>query len=305
MQLLHVFGPAGPRCTASVRIGASIAEVHAVIEAETGIPPDEQSLFHGLDQLLYDSSIAALGASDSVSLLLVQCSGHEHRIRFFMNHARPDNFETIVTQLSQIDVQSAEELDAISRIIVEKALADPLLCETYADMIYALCGRLPEFPTERAGAPVHDFRRSLLNTLQDEFESSEERDKLHRSGIAGMENEGERMLACVKLVGNLFLRRMLHWKMIGNVAFELIGAAQSPPPREQDIKCACVLLRVAGCRMDAKQQAREHMGRIAQRLQQIQTADVDGRASISSRLQFQIQHLLDLRQSGWQDKKFP
>ena len=93
------------------------------------------------------------------------------RVRALLNKICPDNLKTIVETLASIELQKAEELEYVIKIIFGKALVEPHYCETYADMVFALRTRYPEFPAENEGEKPHSFTRVLLNTVQNEFES--------------------------------------------------------------------------------------------------------------------------------------
>ena len=93
------------------------------------------------------------------------------RVRALLNKICPDNLKTIVETLASIELQKAEELEFVIKIIFGKALVEPHYCETYADMVFALRTRYPEFPAENEGEKPHSFTRVLLNTVQNEFES--------------------------------------------------------------------------------------------------------------------------------------
>ncbi|CAE8733580.1 unnamed protein product, partial [Polarella glacialis] len=67
------------------------------------------------------------------------------KVRSLLNKICPDNLKTIVERLATIELNKAEELEIVIRIIFQKALAEPHYCETYADMVFALRTRYPEF----------------------------------------------------------------------------------------------------------------------------------------------------------------
>ena len=93
------------------------------------------------------------------------------RVRALLNKICPDNLKTIVETLASIELHTAQELEDVIKIIFGKALVEPHYCETYADMVFALRSRYPEFPAESEGEKPHSFTRVLLNTVQNEFEN--------------------------------------------------------------------------------------------------------------------------------------
>eukprot|EP00438_Fugacium_kawagutii_P016826 Skav203785 [mRNA] locus=scaffold206:431933:438994:+ [translate_table: standard] len=75
----------------------------------------------------------------------------QRNARSLLNKICPDNLGVIVDQLASIKLHKAEELECVIRIIFKKALAEPHYCETYADMVFALKERYPQFPPENEG----------------------------------------------------------------------------------------------------------------------------------------------------------
>jgi len=88
-----------------------------------------------------------------------------------LNKICPENLDTIVEKLANIELQKAAELECVIKAILGKALVEPHYCETYADMVFALQKKYPEFPPENEGERPLTFTRVMLNTVQNEFES--------------------------------------------------------------------------------------------------------------------------------------
>lgn len=237
----------------------------------------------------------------------------ERRVRSLLNKICPENLKIIVERLALIELHKAEELEFVIRIIFAKALAEPHYCETYADMVFALRTRYPEFPAEQEGEKATTFTRVLLNTCQNEFESlpstfeaTEEEKRQHSAEDLRIEmkKRKDKMLANMKFIGNLFLRQLLAVKVIGQVVHDLVGLKETPP-EEHMIECVCELLRSIGYTLDGTSHGKVLMSQFSARLQDLKrTHDANGRIAFSKRIQFQIQDLLDLRNNGWQEKLF-
>jgi len=235
----------------------------------------------------------------------------ERRVRGLLNKICPDNLKTIVDRLAEIELHKADELEFVIKIIFGKALAEPHYCETYADMVFALRSRYPEFPPEREGERPQTFTRVLLNTCQEEFEtlptsfdpSEEEKGKYSADDLQlEMKKRKDKILANMKFIGNLFLRQLLAVKVIGQVVHDLVGIKESSP-EEHMIECVCELLQAIGYTMDQSSAGKVLMSQFAARLLDLKRlSDKDGRAQYSKRIQFQIQGLLELRQNGWEKK---
>lgn len=229
-----------------------------------------------------------------------------------MNKICPENLKTIVAQLAQIDLKRRQDLELVIRIIFEKALAEPHWCETYADMVFLLRDKYPEFPPETEGEPVQTFTRMLLDICQATFESfpssfepsPEAKKNMDEEDLCKIIREKLRMLANMKFIGNLFLRQLLGVRVIGQVVYALIGMSASPP-EDHKIECVCELLHTIGHELDGQKHGRQLLLEFIARLLELKRlTTTDGKPYYSKRTQFQIQELLDLRKNSWQKKMF-
>jgi len=280
--------------------------------------PDRKELI-GSDFKQTKKKADALKAS-STGYKIQQAQNNEERIerevRSLLNKICPDNLKTIVERLALIELRRAEELQHVIHIIFQKALAEPHYCETYADMVFVLRTRFPEFPAETEGEKAHTFTRVLLNTCQNEFESlptsfeptDEERTKLSEQELSlEMKRRKDKTLANMKFIGHLFLRQLLAVKVIGQVVHDLIGIREGQMPEEHMIECVCVLLQAIGHTLDGTTHGKMLMSQFAHRLidlKRSKKADGTDNFAFSKRIQFSIQDLLDLRQNNWVKKLF-
>jgi hypothetical protein len=237
----------------------------------------------------------------------------ERKVRSLLNKICPDNLKTIVERLALIELHKADELEFVIRIIFSKSLAEPHYCETYADMVFALRTRYPEFQPENEGEKAQTFTRVLLNTVQNEFESlpsSFEPTPEELASCSGeelrleMKRRKDKMLANMKFIGNLFLRQLLAVKVIGQVVHDLIGIKESLP-EEHMIECVCQLLEAIGFTLDGTSHGKQLMTQFSARLQDLKRmVGPDGKTAFDKRIQFKIQDLLDLRGNLWQKKLY-
>eukprot|EP00930_Biecheleria_cincta_P056007 TRINITY_DN4221_c1_g3_i1.p1 TRINITY_DN4221_c1_g3~~TRINITY_DN4221_c1_g3_i1.p1 ORF type:complete len:1113 (+),score=296.35 TRINITY_DN4221_c1_g3_i1:92-3430(+) len=242
----------------------------------------------------------------------------ERRVRSLLNKICPDNLGVIVEQLAHIELFNHEELEYVIRIIFGKALSEPHYCETYADMVFTLKSRYPEFPPQNPDEKPHTFVRVLLNTCQNEFENlpttfspnEEEIQQYPREELnLMMKQRKDKMLANMKFIGHLFLRQLLAVKVIGQVVHDLIGIKEAGEvPEEHMIECVCELLQAIGYTLDETPHGKNLMDSFAARLKDLsrhqgveRTPDGKG---FTKRIRFQIEDLLDLRREGWRKKLF-
>jgi len=233
-----------------------------------------------------------------------------------LNKICPDNLTVIVDQLASIKLVKAEELEWVIRIIFKKALAEPHYCETYADMVFALKERYPQFPAENENEKPATFTRVLLNNCQNEFENmpatfeatDEERVKFPNPEELQQElkRKKDMMLANMKFIGHLFLRQLLAVKVIGQVVHDLIGIKENgSQPEEHMIECVCELLQAIGYTLDETTHGENLMNSFQARLKDLSKQLLgDGKQAFSKRIRFAIEDLLDLRRNKWQKKVF-
>lgn len=233
-----------------------------------------------------------------------------------LNKICPDNLSTIVDHLASIKLVKAEELEYVIRIIFKKALAEPHYCETYADMVFALKERYPQFPPENEGEKPATFTRVLLNNCQNEFENmpatfeATDEDRAKCPNPEDLQQELKRkkdmMLANMKFIGHLFLRQLLAVKVIGQVVHDLIGIKENGSlPEEHMIECVCELLQAIGYTLDESSHGENLMNSFQARLKDLSKHLLnDGKQAFSKRIRFAIEDLLDLRKAKWQKKVF-
>jgi len=234
-------------------------------------------------------------------------------VQGLLNKICPENLKVIVERLANVELKKADELEFVIGIIFQKALDEPHYCETYADMVFALRNKYPEFPPEHEGERPHTFTRVLLNTCQNEFESlpttlepsDEDRAKYTPEDLdLEIKKRKGKVLANMKFIGNLFLRQLLAAKVIGQVVHDLIGLRDGLP-EEHMIECVCVLLQAIGHTLDSSQTGKALMGQFAARLIDLKrTTTPDGKRAFSRRIDCLIQDLLDLRERDWRKKLF-
>jgi len=235
----------------------------------------------------------------------------ERNVRSLLNKISPDNSKTIVERLAQISLDNASELELVINIIFQKALVEPLFIETYVDMVSELSRSRREFPPEKEGEKPLTFARALINVCQNEFDSmvtpleptAEERVRMSPEDLEELRDKRKKMaLANMKLIGKLFLRKLLALEVIRRLVTELIGVTGDPElPGEEDwVEWACELLRAIGSTFDISPLGSTLMSQFASRLVDLRERTLpDGRAVLSKRIRFLIQDLLDLRANHW------
>jgi len=238
----------------------------------------------------------------------------KREVNSMVNKVCPENIITIVEKVASTEVRSQDELELVISLIFKKALTEPHYCETYADMVFALKQRMPEFPSETGGKPV-TFKTVLLNTCQNEFEalpailkmSTEELEGLDAAEIDFQKKKRkDRVLSNMKFIGHLFLRQLLSAKIIGSVIQDLTSCDQADVlPEEPMIECICELLSNIGYTLESTPVGKAAVTAVCGRLLDLKKREAQaGKGVYSKRIQFGIQDILDMRSAGWTKKTF-
>jgi len=234
-------------------------------------------------------------------------------VQSLLNKVCPENVTTIAARITEVEVTSAEELQLVISLIIKKAHTESHYCETYADLVYRLKGKLPEFPAPDGGKPV-SFKTALLNCCQHEFESmmrpAPEPQSDARADFQEMELRRQQRkaqtLANMKFIGHLFLRQLLTARIIGSVIQDLVMCGPGDVlPGEHVVECVCELLNSIGHTLESMPAGQSALQHVCGRLIDLkQRTDARGRLAYCKRIQFQIQDLLETRAAGWTKKVF-
>eukprot|EP00812_Abedinium_dasypus_P011439 NODE_4997_length_621_cov_158.851590.p2 GENE.NODE_4997_length_621_cov_158.851590~~NODE_4997_length_621_cov_158.851590.p2 ORF type:complete len:125 (+),score=32.23 NODE_4997_length_621_cov_158.851590:3-377(+) len=117
----------------------------------------------------------------------------------------------------------------------------------------------------------------------------------------------DKLHANMLFIGNLFLRKLLAVKVIGQIVTDLLGLreAENSVPDEHMIEYACQLLEAIGHTLDTHKDTRAMMSQFFGRLAQLKNAtNASGRPALTKRIVFQIQDLIDMRHNQWVKKVF-
>jgi hypothetical protein len=258
------------------------------------------------------------------------------KIQLILNQLTAENFNKLCEKLYQ-EIDSIEALEIVQTKIYDKAVLDqqqnpapgqPTFVELYAKVCHIIVqdnqpvnpstnapGKLffnsdPQLPPEQAKGG--QFRRSLLNRCQQEFERPSQG---KCEGWAGLSEEDRfiqqmkekrRTLGNVDFVGQLFLHGLLAEKTLHHcfklllenhyAKFDQFTKKGSPPPQDSDfdqLESFCKLLTTVGRTVD-RPQAKQFMDGYFSYLTQIM-----GQPTIIPRMKFHIEQIIELRRCGW------
>ncbi|KAG1360712.1 eukaryotic translation initiation factor 4G [Cocos nucifera] len=228
----------------------------------------------------------------------------QRQLKAILNKLTPQNFEKLFQQVKEVNIDNAVTLTGVISQIFDKALMEPTFCEMYADFCYHLAYELPDFTED---SEKITFKRLLLNKCQEEFERGEreeaEANKSEEEGEAKQSAEREekrikarrRMLGNIRLIGELYKKRMLTERIMHECIKKLLGQYQNPD--EEDIEALCKLMSTIGEMIDHPK-AKEHMDAYFDMMAKLSTNQ-----KLSSRVRFMLKDAIDLRKNKWQQRR--
>ncbi|CAF2264947.1 unnamed protein product [Brassica napus] len=228
----------------------------------------------------------------------------QRQLKGILNKLTPQNFEKLFEQVKNVNIDNVVTLTGVISQIFDKALMEPTFCEMYADFCVHLSGALPELNED--GEKV-TFKRLLLNKCQEEFERGEkEEEEASRVAEEGQVEQTEeereekrlkvrrRMLGNIRLIGELYKKRMLTEKIMHACIQKLLGYDQDP--HEENIEALCKLMSTIGVMIDHSK-AKVHIDAYFDRMKML-----SGKEELSSRVRFMLINAIDLRKNKWQER---
>ncbi|KAF3793019.1 Eukaryotic translation initiation factor 4G [Nymphaea thermarum] len=229
----------------------------------------------------------------------------QRQLKSILNKLTPQNFEKLFGKVKEVNIDNVVTLTGVISQIFDKALMEPTFCEMYADFCSRLAGALPDLVE---GNEKVTFRRLLLNKCQEEFERGEkeeaEADKDGEEGEtkqSAEEREAKRikarrrMLGNIRLIGELYKKKMLTERIMHECIKKLLGQYENPD--EEDVEALCKLMSTIGAIIDHPI-AKEHMDAYFDRMYKLSTNQ-----KLSSRMRFMLRDTIDLRKNKWQQRR--
>ncbi|CAK8541348.1 unnamed protein product [Lathyrus sativus] len=228
----------------------------------------------------------------------------QRQLKGILNKLTPQNFEKLFEQVKAVNIDNAVTLTGVISQIFEKALMEPTFCEMYANFCFHLAAALPDLSQDNEKIT---FKRLLLNKCQEEFErgerEQEEANQADEGEVKQSDEEREakrskarrRMLGNIRLIGELYKKRMLTERIMHECIKKLLGQCQNPD--EEDIEALCKLMSTIGEMIDHPK-AKEHMDVYFERIKLL-----SNNMSLSSRVRFMLKDTIDLRKNRWQQRR--
>ncbi|XP_010941007.1 eukaryotic translation initiation factor 4G [Elaeis guineensis] len=229
----------------------------------------------------------------------------QRRLKAILNKLTPQNFEKLFQQVKEVNIDNTVTLTGVISQIFDKALMEPTFCEMYADFCHHLASELPDFTEDNEKIT---FKRLLLNKCQEEFERGEreeaEANEAEEQGETKQSEEEReekrikarrRMLGNIRLIGELYKKRMLTERIMHECIKKLLGQYQNPD--EEDLEALCKLMSTIGKMIDHPK-AKEHMDAYFDMMAKLSTHQ-----KLSSRVRFMLRDAIDLRKNKWQQRR--
>ncbi|RWR80586.1 eukaryotic translation initiation factor 4G-like protein isoform X3 [Cinnamomum micranthum f. kanehirae] len=228
----------------------------------------------------------------------------QRRVKAILNKLTPQNFKKLFEQVKEVNIDSAVTLTGVISQIFDKALMEPTFCEMYADFCYHLAGALPGFNEDNEKIT---FKRLLLNKCQEEFERGEreqaEANRVEEGEIKQSNEEREqkkvqarrRMLGNIRLIGELYKKKMLTERIMHECINKLLGQHQNPD--EEDVEALCKLMSTIGEMIDHPK-VKVHMDAYFDVMLKL-----SNNHKLSSRVRFMLKDAIDLRKNKWQQRR--
>ncbi|CAI9102079.1 OLC1v1000276C2 [Oldenlandia corymbosa var. corymbosa] len=229
----------------------------------------------------------------------------QRQLKGILNKLTPQNFEKLFEQVKQVNIDNAITLTGVISQIFDKALMEPTFCEMYANFCSHLAVGLPDLSVDNEKIT---FKRLLLNKCQEEFERGErEQEEANQVDVKGEAKQSaeereemrlrarRRMLGNIRLIGELYKKRMLTERIMHECIKKLLGQYQNPD--EEDVEALCKLMSTIGEMIDHPK-AKEHMDVYFDMMEKL-----SNNMKLSSRVRFMLKDAIDLRKNKWQQRR--
>ncbi|OEH74741.1 eukaryotic translation initiation [Cyclospora cayetanensis] len=246
--------------SSSSAAAGGVQQVSPRSQQESPMPPSPQGTFS-----LPGGSAAAAAAGVSLGCgltwrprrALTREEEIERNVKSLLNKLTIEKFNVISEKVA-LTLEEAlarpSEVQLIVNAVIDKAVTEPDWSEMYADLCQVLQWRSVSPEGDSETIRKTPFMLALLNRIQTEFESmptvlttppaaaDSEDDQLELSRLK------RRVLGVVKLIGELFHRRLLGFKVVNDVVVQLV--MRSDAPDEHLVECFLQLIATVGYFID-------------------------------------------------------
>ncbi|XP_062257538.1 eukaryotic translation initiation factor 4 gamma 3-like [Platichthys flesus] len=244
---------------------------------------------------------AKQGAQGTQDLFKKVCS--------ILNELTPQNFSQVMKQVTSLTIETEEQLIGVTDLVFEKAIDEPILSAAYGNMCRCLA-TLKVPITDEPGNTV-SFLQLLLSRCRKEFYKEDEplfrtrqkeldsaasvstdRERLQKELQEARDIIRRRSVGNIKFIGELYKHKMLKEPAMHDCVINLLTNYD-----DDSLESLCSLLNTIGKEFDLM---------VAKRIMdkyfhQMQTIVTEGKTS--SRIQFMLKEIIDLRLHNWVSKR--
>lgn len=233
------------------------------------------------------------------------------KVRGVLNKLTPQKFETLISQVRELQIDTEERLQGVIDLVFEKAVDEPNFSVAYALMCKELAMmQVPTSTTANVEKKEYvNFRKLLVTRCQVEFEKQSIDESVRNEKVKEIEEctdpekkkelqfdleEYDRRLRMksvgnIRFIGELFKKNMLTVNIMLRCLNNLLTNRD-----EESLECLCKLLTTIGKEMEMEKKV--DLSDIFNTMKDI----VDScKKKVSSRVRFMLQDVIDLRQSKW------
>ncbi|KAF7457484.1 Mif4g domain-containing protein, partial [Cryptosporidium felis] len=225
-------------------------------------------------------------------------------VKSLLNKITVEKFTVIAEKLAVCidEIRNVEELEELVKQVLDKAITEPDFSEMYADLCQILKWRSPVLECGDGKSSI-GFSRALLARCEQEFKNmprnmtptEEERQQYDSEELNILYRKRKlHVLGIIRLIGELFIRKMFPMRSLNELVFDLVMIQESPD--EYAIECLCQLIMTTGYYLDSNEKSRMIVDQWFGRLKELQNT------TISTRLNCLIQDVFDLRKHKWVKK---
>uniref|UniRef100_A0A3P8W7K9 Eukaryotic translation initiation factor 4 gamma 3 n=1 Tax=Cynoglossus semilaevis TaxID=244447 RepID=A0A3P8W7K9_CYNSE len=233
------------------------------------------------------------------------------KVRSILNKLTPQKFNQLMTQVTELTIDTEERLKGVIDLVFEKAIDEPSFSVAYGNM--CRCLATLRVPTTDKPAITVNFRKLLPNRRQKEFEKDkvddvvferkqkeldsaatvpEKPNRLQEELEEAKDKARRRSIGNIKFIGELFKLKMLTEAIMHDCVVKLLKNHD-----EESLECLCRLLTTIGKDLDFEK-AKPRMDQYFNQMEKI----VKERKT-SSRIRFMLQDVIDLRLHNWVSRR--
>ncbi|XP_043285612.1 eukaryotic translation initiation factor 4 gamma 3-like isoform X4 [Venturia canescens] len=254
------------------------------------------------------------------------------KVRSVLNKLTPQKFDTLVSQVRALEIDTQQKLQGVIDLVFEKAVDEPnfsvayaLMCSELRQMTVVSDGKKSEpsddsqpseQPAQQQAAGEVNFRKLIVERCQKQFQKNNDDEHARISKLKEIEEctdpekkkdlqttleEYDRRLRVrsvgnIRFIGELFKKEMLTIKIMHFCINHLLSS-----PDEENLECLCKLLTTIGKALAERHIAVGNPEALDPYFTKLSNfvGKKGIQRKISSRIRFMIQDVMDLKTNNW------